>query len=81
MNNSEKTFMAFVLGAAAGLAAGLLYAPAKGSNTREKLSSKANELKHGLKENLDREKLKSLANSALSGVEKYGQQISEVVKN
>ena len=81
MNRSEKTLFSFVLGAAAGLAAGFLFAPDKGKSTREKLSSKASELKDELKENIDREKLREIANSAITGVEKYGQKFSEAIKN
>ena len=81
MNRSEKTLLAFVLGAAAGLTAGFLFAPAKGEKTRRKLSDKADEFKEELKENLDADKIRGFANSALSEVEKYGQKLSEVVKN
>jgi len=81
MNRSEKTLFAFVIGAAAGLAAGFLFAPEKGKNTRKKLSDKATELKDELKENIDADKLRSLANSAISGVEKYGKKFSEVMNN
>ena len=81
MNRSEKTLLAFVLGAAAGVAAGFLFAPAKGKSTREKLSNKASELKDELKENIDKDKLREIANSAISGVEKYSQKFSEVIKN
>jgi len=81
MNGSEKTLFAFVLGAAAGLATGFLFAPAQGKNTRQKLSDKASQLKDELTENIDSDKLRELANSALSGVEKYGQKFTEVVKN
>ena len=81
MNGSEKTLFAFVLGAAAGLAAGFLFAPAKGKNTRKKLSNRASELKDEFTENIDSDKLRELANSALSGVEKYSQKFSEVIKN
>ena len=77
MNRSEKTLFTFVMGAAAGLTAGFLFAPAKGESTRKKLSSKATEIK----ENLDSDKLRDLANSAISGVEKYSQKFSEVIKN
>ncbi len=81
MSRSDKTLFAFILGAAAGLAAGFLYAPEKGKNTRKKLSSKATKLKNELKENIDKDKLRGLANSAISGVEKYSQKFSEVIKN
>ena len=41
MNRSEKTLLAFMVGAAAGLAAGFLFAPAKGEKTRQALSETA----------------------------------------
>ncbi len=37
MNKSSKTFWAFMTGAAAGAVLGILYAPDKGENTRNKL--------------------------------------------
>jgi gas vesicle protein len=37
MNKSSKTFWAFMTGAAAGAVLGILYAPDKGKNTRNKL--------------------------------------------
>ena len=81
MNRSEKTLLAFLVGAAAGLTAGLLFAPAKGEKTRQVLSDKAADLTDDLKENLDRKKLKGLASSARLEMEKYRQRVSEVVKN
>jgi gas vesicle protein len=41
--NSGSVFMAFVIGAVAGAAVALLYAPAAGEETRRKLSEKARE--------------------------------------
>lgn len=38
MNNTSRTLFAFLLGAATGALLGILYAPDKGVNTREKLS-------------------------------------------
>ncbi|HLF32768.1 MAG TPA: YtxH domain-containing protein [Cyclobacteriaceae bacterium] len=38
MSNSSKTIFSFLLGASAGILVGILYAPDKGVNTREKLS-------------------------------------------
>jgi gas vesicle protein len=38
MSNTSKTIFAFLLGAATGALIGVLYAPDKGVNTREKLS-------------------------------------------
>jgi gas vesicle protein len=81
MNRSEKTLLTFLVGAAAGLTAGFLFAPAKGRSTRRKLSDKAYELKEDFKDNMDSEKLRGLANSALTEVEKYGQKLTEAIKN
>lgn len=81
MNRSEKTLLALVIGAAAGLAAGLLFAPDKGKKTRRKISAKANELKDELKESIDSRKIKKMANEALSEVEKYGQKFSDIIKH
>jgi gas vesicle protein len=41
--NSGSVFMAFVVGAVAGAAVALLYAPAAGEETRRKLAEKARE--------------------------------------
>lgn len=38
MNNTTKIIAAFAAGAVAGAALGILFAPAKGSETRQKLS-------------------------------------------
>ena len=81
MNRSEKTLLAFLMGAAAGITAGFLFAPEKGKKTRKKIRNKANEITGDLKQNIDREKIKDLANSAITEVEKYGQKLTEVIKN
>ncbi len=81
MSRSEKTLLSFLVGAAAGLAAGFLFAPEKGKNTRRKLSDKANELKDDIKESVDSEKIRGLANSAVTEFEKYGQKLTESMKN
>lgn len=41
MNTFEKTLIAFVSGAAAGIITGILIAPAKGSTTRRKIARKS----------------------------------------
>ena len=50
MNDSLKTLLAFIGGAAAGLAVGILIAPDKGSETRRKLLSRAKDLTSDLSE-------------------------------
>ncbi len=46
--NNQKTLLSFVLGAAAGVAAGMLLAPSTGSDTRKKIVDTANSLKNDL---------------------------------
>ncbi len=52
-HNTEKILLALVAGALAGLAIGILIAPAKGSETREKITDLAeglvDKLKNGVK--------------------------------
>lgn len=53
MSKSRNTLIAFLVGAAAGAVLGVLYAPDKGSNTREKLSFRLDKYKKILQDFLD----------------------------
>jgi len=52
MGNKSNTLLAFLLGAATGGILGILYAPDKGSNTRDKLSYKLDKYKKMLEDML-----------------------------
>jgi gas vesicle protein len=60
MSRSSKTLWAFIVGAAAGAVAGILYAPDKGENTRNKLYFQLNKY---------RDQLKQLINEIVDGKE------------
>lgn len=48
-----NTFWGFITGLAVGAALGVLFAPAKGSETRQKISDKGNEIADSLKKKFD----------------------------
>ena len=56
MANSGKILAALLVGAAAGAALGLLFAPDKGSETRKKMAGKASELTDEIKERYNKSK-------------------------
>ena len=60
MSRSSKTLWAFIVGAAAGAVVGILYAPDKGENTRNKLYFQFNKY---------RDQLKHLLNDIVDGKE------------
>lgn len=52
-SENQKTLLGFMLGAAAGVAVGMLLAPFAGEENRKKLTNKANSLKNQFKDTLD----------------------------
>lgn len=53
-SSSGKVFAGFVIGAALGVAAGLLFAPSSGVETRKKLKKRSEELTDDLAVNLEK---------------------------
>ncbi len=78
-SNSGFAFLSgLVIGAAVGALAGLLFAPAPGDETREKLTEKTKALSDDLNEKFD--SLKETVNDVLEDVRKTGSEVLEDVK-
>ncbi|MCF8303666.1 MAG: YtxH domain-containing protein [Bacteroidales bacterium] len=80
-NSSGKGFLGFILGAAVGAAAGILFAPDKGDKTRERLSKDAQDMSKnvqaGLSEKMD--ELKSYFNSSINDMKRKFDAVEEKV--
>ena len=63
MSNSENTFLGVLAGTAIGIVLGILIAPDKGANTRQKISDEALKTKQKLSDTVDQIKEKSDASA------------------
>jgi gas vesicle protein len=72
-NNSGSSLFAFVVGALTGAAIGILYAPDKGSNTRDRLTYRLQKYKQTLEDLL--EDLMSDKNGSLSEAKTHGEKV------
>ncbi|MES2733892.1 MAG: YtxH domain-containing protein [Bacteroidota bacterium] len=70
MKDKQKVLLSFVIGAAAGVAAGMLLAPYSGKDSRKKLSDKATALSNDLggQINTSLDKLNELKDSVISSI-------------
>ena len=73
MSKNSSALIAFLLGAASGAALGILYAPDKGSNTRDRLSFQLDKTRKQLMQYIDdlTKTKESLPNAARSEGEKH----------
>lgn len=83
MDNSNKTFIAFLAGAAAGVAIGLLLAPDSGRITRDKLSRQADALIDDLEDQWEVgfQKIRELTDSALAEADRLKERGEEEMNN
>ncbi len=83
MNNSSSTLFAFLAGAAAGVALGMLMAPDSGQITRDKLSRQADSLIDDLEDQWEVgfQKIRELTDSALAEVENLRERGEEELNN
>jgi gas vesicle protein len=79
MDTVRKVFVSFLVGAAAGAAAGLLFAPEKGTRTRRRLARRAEDLRGDISERWEDNsaRMQDFRESAKSTAEKYGKQINK----
>ena len=82
MSNTIKVLSAFVLGTAAGFAAGILMAPDKGEKTRKKLLEEMDKVSKDVAKQADKQmaKLKEGYNKKVEELSKGGKELMENAK-
>lgn len=77
--SSSKVLLGFVAGAAVGALAGILFAPDKGSNTREKIANKAGDWTDAAKESFNG--IIDGVKKAYSGAKKEAEEFSDKARS
>jgi len=79
MKNSSRVLVALAAGAAIGGILGILFAPDKGSVTREKIADKAKDVSDNVKDYVSagKDKLEEIKNSLESKLDKVNQKLRE----
>lgn len=79
MENSDKTLLAFLLGAATGALTALLLAPTSGDKTRQRINKTASDTLYDAEDvwESNAERLKDLADMAINELEKYSKRITK----
>jgi gas vesicle protein len=80
MKNSAKVLVALAAGAAIGGVLGILFAPDKGSATREKISDKAKDVTDSIKDYVavSKDKLEKMRENLEAKLDKVNQKLSDV---
>ena len=78
MDHTDKTILAFLLGAATGALTGLLLAPSTGGTTRRKISKTASDVLYDMEDawEVNADKALDFADTAVHELEKYGKKLS-----
>ena len=79
MSNSENTFLGVLAGTAIGIVLGILIAPDKGANTRQKISDEALKTKQKLSDTVDQIKEKSDASATTQNLDEHIESILSTV--
>jgi gas vesicle protein len=80
-NDTQKSIVSFIIGAAAGVAAGLLLAPYSGQDTRKRLSDKATDIKNKVGSQLGDtlDKVSNYADTTLNNLSGKAKDVAEQV--
>ncbi len=81
--SNTKALLGFVAGAAVGALAGILLAPDKGSNTRKKISGKAEDISDSLKSSYDdfTDQLKKVYTNSKEDAEEMSEKVKAQVNS